>query len=201
MFDDFPGPNGDIVGTQAVTGGTWATNPGGGYTSLLNTDHAVAAHINQTSAAIIANALTTPQLAAPWWLRFVFKPGIAPAMDAGFGAWMGDDSANIFFGVLVLYGTNHGVNSAEFLAGNVQTAEIDATASVADVTAEHEVVFQWDGAGNVTLLLDDVEIGTAAGVTIDPATTLNYEIYNNATIGAPPIPISLVELGRGTYPG
>lgn len=201
MFDDFPGPDRNLVGTTPAFGSVWLAADGG-YASLIVSGHRIEAPPNVVGGAQVDGALTAPQLAADWWARFTFIPGAQPAADVTLGVWMGSENGGVYFGSLVAYGITHGVNSAEFQGGNLAAAEVDVTVAFADINAEQELVFQWTASGgHVTLILNDVQIGTVAGVTIDPSTTLNFQVEESLANAVPAISIGLVELGRGVYPG
>lgn len=199
MLDEFQRPDGPVTGSTPPIGPAWVTTPS--YTThLITSDEAVGqVPSGSVSGNQVNSIFSAPQLAAAWWIRWVFRNRTSPSSPpTSLGAWFGSDADNVFFGCLLQVTATPDVANAEFIAGNVQDGDIDVTVpmSMSDV---HEVVFQWDGAGGCSVLLDDVEIGSATGITIDPATNRDFEFYMNRSGSSEPVFYRLVELGIGFY--
>lgn len=201
MFQDTWGADGDLNGRVAPIGGTWETTPDGFDSMKVVAGRATGTTLGANESQLPL-PISAPQFSSDWWLRFTFVPGPNTLGERDSGAWFGDDSVNVFFGVLGNFGSPVPADQIHLLAGNVGAPEIDVTVDVIPPTSEHEIVFQWIASGgHVHLYLDDVEVGTAAGVTIDPTTVRNFQLYCVQETDPIPTTYGLVEVGLGVYPG
>jgi hypothetical protein len=141
--------------------------------------------------------LSAPDVAGDWWLRFKFT---TPAYSAGFnafGAWLGDESAGPYVGLIIEMQASPG---AVFLGGNVNDGDFTGAFVVGPAGGVHEAVFQYKSAGDVvSFAFDDTVVALAAGYTLDPLTLLNFVFGTSQSGGTSSAAFREVELGLGVY--
>lgn len=199
VFDDFGGPDGGLIGTRAVSGQLWqpTITP---YDDLAVVSHQAFGTTNDQNGAEIVGVLDLAGNTLPWWIRFTALIGAKPSTTKSIGAWVGDDAVGPYFGLAVLYNSTQAVDAPQVLAGQLDASPLTVTVTGLDVTVLHEFVVQWSPVGSVvTLIVDDVVVGTQAGVTPDPATATPFVVSPACGLTAVPAAFGAVEVGVGVY--
>ena len=200
VYDNFPGPDGALIGTNAVTGQAWVATIAP-YDDLAIVSHQAEGTVNDQNGAQVDGALNVNTYSGPWWIRIVVLLGAKAATTKSIGAWIGDDDVGPYFGLAVLYGGAQSAGSPLIDAGQIDASPSSVVATGVDPLALNEFVMQLDtDTATMRVYLNDDLLLTATGVTVDPATTPPFVISPACGIGTTPAAFSEVELGRGVYP-
>lgn len=196
IFDDFERPDGLVIGSTANVGGVWGANPTP-LPGLHIVSHEVQSPLNQESLASIASAMNSGQFAADWWCRLVGKVPTAGAINVA-GCWLGDDQSGPYCG-LAIQGSDVGV--VNVTAANIGDGDFGFAGVNVPLDVPSEYVFQWRsaGGGRVSLVVNDVEIGSLSPYVLDPLTPLNFAFGIIQGVLPSVVLVDEVELGLGVY--
>lgn len=198
MLDVFDRPDGNLVGSVASSGQTWATKAGPAPTMLVRGRTAVGV-VNEESGAQVNSAFSAPQFAGDWWARCVFRFPVLAAGANAFGCWLGEETLGPYAGVVV---QPTGGSGADLTGGNILAGDLGTHVDTCFPDADHEIVFAFEAAGgNVRLIFDDVVVASASGYVLDPGTVLVFQVAELLDVTAVVVPMLEVELATGVYPG
>lgn len=202
VFDNFPGANGNVVGTTAVIGGVWQPTSAP-YSTPVITSHLAVGALNDGSGAQISAGLALVLLQGPWWLRFQVLLGTKSITSKNAGAWVGDDNVGPYFGANCAYQAQQSVGEVQIAFGQINASPSMVNVFSVDTTLIHEVVCQFDGnqKGTLRIFWDDLLVATATGVAPDPTMAPVFIFSPECGASSTAAAFAEVELGVGYYYG
>lgn len=196
VFDDFAYPDGSLIGHVAPTGQTWAAVPA--TSPSLVVAHALQQGASDEGDAEIAGVITAPQLAADWWLRVLFIPTVQEADVKAVGWWWFDGGGSQYGLQYFDQGTGSGPPMLQAGTNPVQAIQVPMPA--VDPSLPHELVMQWRAGGGVSLIFDDVVVGSGSD-SLGVSGTSAVAVYQpNGVVTSFPRVLE-VAAGLGVYSG